>query len=137
MLTGSPTDRELERKAYVASLLSRTPAEIAEEDFLYVESRRIEQNYHKIAAERAELLHLLGGRDGIGMSGSGAQSGLAGFGQGGMGGKEADRRRKGPGWDYAGSANALPEGWAGEGSKRRATAEEGEPARVVEYEGVC
>ncbi|BGP04839.1 SWR1-complex protein 4 [Rhodotorula toruloides] len=116
-------NRELERKAYVASLLSRTPAEIAEEDFLYVESRRIEQNYHKIAAERAELLHLLGGRDGIGASGSGAQ-GLAGLGQGGMGGKEAERRRKGPGWDYAGSANALPEGWAGEGSKRRATAEE-------------
>ncbi|GAA6050472.1 hypothetical protein JCM3770_002613 [Rhodotorula araucariae] len=118
--------RELERKAYLRSLLSRTAAQIAEEDFLYLESRRIEQNYHKIAAERAELLHLLGGREGVGVSSTGVQLGVGGGAKGAsMTAKEAERKRKGgPGWEFVGSANALPEGWAGEGSKRKATAAE-------------
>ncbi|GAA6001875.1 hypothetical protein JCM10207_002360 [Rhodosporidiobolus poonsookiae] len=112
--------RELERKAYIRSLLERTPAQVAEEDFLYVESRRIEQNYHKIAAERAELLRLLGGRDGVGVSGSGAQVGLGGAGVP----LAAEKKRKGPGWEVGGPGIGLPEGWAGEGSKRKATAAE-------------
>ncbi|GAA5834378.1 hypothetical protein JCM9279_004300 [Rhodotorula babjevae] len=119
--------RELERKAYLRSLLSRTAAQIAEEDFLYLESRRIEQNYHQVAAERAELLRLVGGREGVGVSSSGGvQLGVGGGAKGASAAaREADRKRKGgPGWDYVGSANALPEGWAGEGSKRRATAAE-------------
>ncbi|GAA5832152.1 hypothetical protein JCM11251_004258 [Rhodosporidiobolus azoricus] len=122
-------NRELERKAYLRSLLERTPAEIAEEDFLYVESRRIEQNYHRIAAERAELLHLLAGRDGVGVSNSGVQLGVGGgakgvAGVGGMGQNGIDKKRKGPGWEVGGPGIGLPEGWAGEGSKRKQTAAE-------------
>ncbi|BGP12758.1 hypothetical protein JCM10213_007273 [Rhodosporidiobolus nylandii] len=120
-------NRELERKAYLRSLLERTPAEIAEEDFLYVESRRIEQNYHKIAAERAELLHLLGGRDGVGVAQMGSGLQLAGAaGAKGLPGAPGlpDKKRKGPGWEVGGPGIGLPEGWAGEGSKRKATAAE-------------
>ncbi|GAA5980260.1 hypothetical protein JCM10908_001592 [Rhodotorula pacifica] len=118
-------NRETERKAYLRSLLSRTPAQIAEEDFLYVESRRIEQNYHKIASERAELLHLLGGREGLGIVGSGMQLGVGGGAKGiSQSAKDAEKRKKGPGWEMVAGVNALPEGWAGEGSKRRITAAE-------------
>ncbi|BGP52924.1 hypothetical protein JCM8202_004005 [Rhodotorula sphaerocarpa] len=115
-------NRELERKAYLRSLLFRTPAQIAEEDFLYIESRRIEQNYHKIASERAELLHLLGGREGLGIAGSSVQLGVGGGAKGlSQGAKDADKKRKGPGWEMVAGVNALPEGWAGEGSKRKNT----------------
>ncbi|GAA5866151.1 hypothetical protein JCM3774_004099 [Rhodotorula dairenensis] len=118
-------NRETERKNYLRSLLSRTPAQIAEEDFLYVESRRIEQNYHKIASERAELLHLLGGREGVGIVGSGVQLGVGGGARGiSQSAKDAEKRKKGPGWEMVAGVNALPEGWAGEGSKRRITAAE-------------
>ncbi|GAA5887666.1 hypothetical protein JCM5296_004452 [Sporobolomyces johnsonii] len=115
--------RELERKAYLRSLLSRTPAQIAEEDFLYVESRRIEQNYHKIAAERADLLRLLGGREGVGVTGTGVQLGVGGGAKGASAtAQAADKKKKMPGWEFEGNGNGLPEGWAGEGSKRKATA---------------
>ncbi|POY71414.1 hypothetical protein BMF94_5726 [Rhodotorula taiwanensis] len=118
-------NRELERKAYLRSLLSRTPAQIAEEDFLYIESRRIEQNYHNIASERAELLHLLGGREGIGKTASGGQAGAGGGLKGlSQSAKEAEKKKRGPGWEMVAGVNALPEGWAGEGSKRRITAAE-------------
>lgn len=121
------SDRELERKAYLRSLLFRTPAQIAEEDFLYIESRRIEQNYHKIASERAELLHLLGGREGLGIAGSSVQLGVGGGAKGlSQGAKDADKKRKGPGWEMVAGVNALPEGWAGEGSKRKNTPAEGQ-----------
>ena len=124
-------DRETERKNYLRSLLSRTPAQIAEEDFLYVESRRIEQNYHKIASERAELLHLLGGREGVGIAGSGVQLGVGGGVKGlSQSAKDAEKRKKGPGWEMVAGVNALPEGWAGEGSKRRITAAEGAFASI-------
>ncbi|GAA96767.1 uncharacterized protein L969DRAFT_90693 [Mixia osmundae IAM 14324] len=53
--------REIARKAYLTTMLSRTPAQIAEEDFLYVESRRLEQNYAKHQRDRENLLRLLGG----------------------------------------------------------------------------
>ncbi|GAA5994970.1 Swc4p [Rhodotorula paludigena] len=119
-------NRELERKAYLRSLLDRTPAQVAEEDFLYLESRRIEQNYNRIASERADLLHLLGGREGVGVASSGVQLGVGGGAKGAVGSSKdmQNRRKSGPGWDYVGSPNALPEGWAGEGSKRKATAAE-------------
>ncbi|GAA5850157.1 hypothetical protein JCM8547_001025 [Rhodosporidiobolus lusitaniae] len=119
-------NRELERKAYLRSLLERTPAQVAEEDFLYVESRRIEQNYHKIAAERAELLHLLAGRVGVGVSPGGVQLGVGGGAKGAAGGAGVldPKKRKGPGWEFGGPGIGLPEGWAGEGSKRKATAAE-------------
>ncbi|GAA5923021.1 Swc4p [Sporobolomyces koalae] len=118
-------DRELERKAYLRSLLDRTPAQIAEEDFLYVESRRIEQNYHKIAAERADLLSLLGGRDAVGINlNSGIQIGSNGTTVKGTAaaGPSTFNKKKMTGWEIEGNGNGLPEGWAGEGSKRKATA---------------
>ncbi|GAA5980218.1 hypothetical protein JCM11641_005510 [Rhodosporidiobolus odoratus] len=118
-------NRELERKSYLRSLLERTPAQIAEEEFLYVESRRIEQNYHKIAAERAELLHILGGRDGVDVPQNGTmQLGVGGVKVGVPGMGLPDKKRKGPGWEVGGPGIGLPEGWAGEGSKRKATAAE-------------
>ncbi|GAA5887582.1 hypothetical protein JCM6882_001457 [Rhodosporidiobolus microsporus] len=120
-------NRELERKAYLRSLLERTPAQVAEEDFLYVESRRIEQNYHKIAAERAELLHLLAGRDGVGVANTGVQLGVGGGAKGVAGAgvpNGFEKKRKGPGWEVGGPGIGLPEGWAGEGSKRKQTAAE-------------
>ncbi|GAA6032693.1 hypothetical protein JCM8097_000745 [Rhodosporidiobolus ruineniae] len=124
-------NRELERKAYLRSLLERTPAQIAEEDFLYVESRRIEQNYHKIAAERAELLHLLAGREGVGVpAGAGMQVGVGGGAKGVAGGMVGGvpglpvKKQKGPGWEVGGPGIGLPDGWAGEGSKRKQTAAE-------------
>ncbi|KAM0793439.1 hypothetical protein ACM66B_000884 [Microbotryomycetes sp. NB124-2] len=115
-------NRETERKAYLRSLLSRTPQQIADEDFLYIESRRLEQSYNKMAAERAELLKILGGREGIGAQG-GVQVG-AGGGIKGANIRDGDRKRKSqPGWEFEGLNGAgLPEGWAGEGSKRKATA---------------
>ncbi|KAK4055236.1 swr complex subunit [Microbotryomycetes sp. JL201] len=115
-------NRETERKAYLRSLLSRTPQQIADEDFLYIESRRLEQSYNKMAAERAELLKILGGREGIGAQG-GVQVG-AGGGVKGANVRDGDRKRKSqPGWEFEGLNGAgLPEGWAGEGSKRKATA---------------
>ena len=54
-------NREVQRKAYLRSLMHRTPAQIQEEEFLYVESRRLEQTYAKTTREREDLLRLLGG----------------------------------------------------------------------------
>lgn len=42
-------------------LLKLTPEQLAEEEFLYTESRRLEQTYNKTAREREELWRLLGG----------------------------------------------------------------------------
>ncbi|EPQ27444.1 uncharacterized protein PFL1_06888 [Pseudozyma flocculosa PF-1] len=53
--------REVERKKALARLYTRTPAQLAEEEALYVEVRRIEQNEARFASEREELLRLLGG----------------------------------------------------------------------------
>lgn len=127
--------RELERKAYLSSLLSRTAAQVAEEDFLYIESRRLEQSYNKITSERAQLLKILGGREGVGPQG-GVQVGVGGGVKGmvggavGMngGGAAAERKKKGQvGWDYEGlDGGGLPDGWAGEGSKRKATVAQGQ-----------
>lgn len=126
-------NREVDRKAYLRSLLSRTPQQIAEEEFLYVESRRLEQAYSRISREREDLLRILGGREGIGTHG-GIQVGVGG-GAGGGGDKgrasaapaaanaAAEKKNKKAGWDYEGlNGGGLPEGWQGEGSKRKATA---------------
>jgi DNA methyltransferase 1-associated protein 1 len=106
---------------------------VAEEDFLYIESRRLEQSYNKIAAERADLLKILGGREGIGAHG-GVQVGVGG-GVKGAAVKDAgqERKKKGQtGWEFEGlNGGGLPEGWAGEGSKRKATAEQGK-CKVIE-----
>lgn len=126
---GGFTARELERKSYLKSLLSRTPQQIAEEDFLYVESRRLEQSYHKIVEERRELLKILGGRDGVGMNMNAAANGVNSLGGGGIKGQgvlqQQVSKKKMTGWEFEGNGNGLPEGWAGEGSKRKATAAQG------------
>ncbi|KIL70187.1 hypothetical protein M378DRAFT_183754 [Amanita muscaria Koide BX008] len=54
-------ERELTRKKYLRSLDNRTPEQIAEEEALYVEIRRLEQNERKFKKERDELLRTLAG----------------------------------------------------------------------------
>ncbi|KAI0690396.1 hypothetical protein BC835DRAFT_1364881 [Cytidiella melzeri] len=52
-------EREITRKGYVASLETRTAAEIAEEEALYIELRRLEQNERRFKKDRDELLRTL------------------------------------------------------------------------------
>ncbi|GAV55825.1 hypothetical protein ZYGR_0AY02180 [Zygosaccharomyces rouxii] len=54
-----PKEKELERKKYLQRLLSRSAAEIAEEEALIVESRKFEMAAKKTLNERESLLRLL------------------------------------------------------------------------------
>ena len=54
-----PASRERERKAYLGRLLSRSAAEIAEEEALVIESRKFEMGARKMLQEREALLRLL------------------------------------------------------------------------------
>ncbi|PFH51350.1 hypothetical protein AMATHDRAFT_142666 [Amanita thiersii Skay4041] len=54
-------DRELMRKKYLLSLESRPPEQIVEEEALYIEVRRLEQNERKFKKEREDLLRTLAG----------------------------------------------------------------------------
>jgi hypothetical protein len=56
-------EREMMRKNYIASLEDRTPDEIAEEEALFVELKRLEQNERKFRKERDDLLRTLLGVD--------------------------------------------------------------------------
>ncbi|KAF8165527.1 SWR1-complex protein 4 [Crassisporium funariophilum] len=56
-------ERELTRKKYLLSLENRTPAQIAEEEALYVEIKRLEQTERKFKKERDGLLRTLAGID--------------------------------------------------------------------------
>lgn len=59
-------ERETTRKKYVTSLESRTAEQIAEEEALYIELKRLEQNERKFKREREELLRtLLGVESGL------------------------------------------------------------------------
>ena len=49
------------RKKYIASLENRTPEQIAEEEALYIEIKRLEQSERRFAREREELLRVLAG----------------------------------------------------------------------------
>ncbi|KAG0325473.1 swr complex subunit [Podila humilis] len=69
-------DRETERKRNLEILNTRTPEQIEEEEALYLEARRIEQNEKKITKERENLLRLLNTRDIYGPGGP-ASAGLA------------------------------------------------------------
>ncbi|RUP45175.1 LOW QUALITY PROTEIN: hypothetical protein BC936DRAFT_148522 [Jimgerdemannia flammicorona] len=79
--------RETERKKNLSILFNRTPEQIEEEEALYIESRRIEQNEKKLAKEREGLLKFLQTHDimqtgplpspGLGGMGPGGQSGVA------------------------------------------------------------
>ncbi|KAN0065675.1 swr complex subunit [Thecaphora frezii] len=100
--------REVERKKALARLYTRTPAQLAEEEALYVEVRRIEQNEARFASEREELLRLLGGWESlpnsaphsVAAAGSGVPALLAigsdeaGGASGSADGKRAQKRRK-------------------------------------------
>ncbi|CDU24489.1 related to SWC4-component of the Swr1p complex [Sporisorium scitamineum] len=92
--------REVERKKAVARLYTRTPEQLAEEEALYVEIRRIEQNEAKYASEREELLRLLGGWESLPSSSPHAVA-AAGSGIASLLGSEEDQTAKG----RAGGAN--------------------------------
>ncbi|KAG0310205.1 swr complex subunit [Dissophora globulifera] len=70
-------NREVERKKNLEILNTRTPEQIEEEEALYLEARRIDQNERKITRERENLLRLLSTRDMYGIGGP-ASAGLAG-----------------------------------------------------------
>lgn len=59
----SNADREKMRKNYIASLEDRTSEEIAEEEALFIELKRLEQNERKFRKERDDLLRTLLGVD--------------------------------------------------------------------------
>ncbi|KAK9246116.1 hypothetical protein V1506DRAFT_536308 [Lipomyces tetrasporus] len=52
-------DKEVMRKQYLERLLSRSPAEIAEEERLILEYRRLQESSKKLVQDRKELLRLL------------------------------------------------------------------------------
>lgn len=54
-------EREKTRKMYVASLFARTPEQIAEEEALYVEIKKLEQKERRFAKERDELMKVVAG----------------------------------------------------------------------------
>ncbi|KAJ6628801.1 hypothetical protein B0H10DRAFT_1777446 [Mycena sp. CBHHK59/15] len=56
-------EREVLRKKYVASLENRTPEQIAEEEALYMEIKRLEQNERRFKRERDDLLLTIAGID--------------------------------------------------------------------------
>jgi DNA methyltransferase 1-associated protein 1 len=56
-------DREVTRKKYLVSLENRTPEQIAEEEALYIEIKRLEQNERRFKRERDDLLRTLVGID--------------------------------------------------------------------------
>ena len=55
------SEREITRKKYISSLENRTPEQIVEEEALYIEIKRLEQNERKFRKERDELLRTLAG----------------------------------------------------------------------------
>jgi hypothetical protein len=56
-------ERELTRKKYITSLENRTPEQVAEEEALYIEIKKLEQTERRFKKEREDLLRLLGGVD--------------------------------------------------------------------------
>lgn len=52
-------EREVTRKKYLASLASRTPDEVAEEEALYIELKRLEQNERAFRFEREALMRTM------------------------------------------------------------------------------
>jgi len=65
LITKSPThcciENERRRKAYIESLDARTPEQIAEENALFMQLKKLEQTERKFKAERDLLLLKLGG----------------------------------------------------------------------------
>lgn len=76
------TEREVARKTYANSLYQLSPAQIAEEEALYLECKRMEQQERKFKSERDDLMRMLGGFE----SGLVGLPGRAGEGGGGAAG---------------------------------------------------
>ncbi|CAH7675560.1 hypothetical protein PPACK8108_LOCUS10578 [Phakopsora pachyrhizi] len=53
--------KEYDRKKHLKSLFERSADQVAQEEFLYVEARRLEQNSLKRSRNREELMKLIGG----------------------------------------------------------------------------
>lgn len=53
------TEREITRKQYLRSLENRTPEQIAEEEALYLELKRLEQTERQFKKDRDDLLRTL------------------------------------------------------------------------------
>jgi len=86
-------EREVTRKKYLASLASRTPAQIAEEEALFIEVKRLEQTERRFKKDREELLRTL----------AGVESGLEGLAvddDGPMGNGELLKKKKKHGSDW-------------------------------------
>lgn len=62
-LNNLSTEREVMRKRYLQSLEDRTPKELAEEEALYIELKRIEQNEKRFKQDRDRLLRTLLGAE--------------------------------------------------------------------------
>lgn len=62
-LTNLSTEREVMRKKYLSSLENRAPKELAEEEALYIELKRIEQNEKRFKQDRDRLLRTLLGAE--------------------------------------------------------------------------
>ena len=58
-LLSFPKEKEVQRKAYLSRLLSRTSAEVAEEEALVIEAKKFEMAAKKTSVEREQLLQLL------------------------------------------------------------------------------
>ena len=56
-------ERELLRKRYVANLETRTPEQKVEEEALFIELKRLEQNERRFKKDRDELLRTLAGME--------------------------------------------------------------------------
>lgn len=56
-------EREKERKEYVEQLFSRSPAQIVEEEAMYVEAKRMQANEKTWRTEREALIRTLSGMD--------------------------------------------------------------------------
>lgn len=56
-------EREVTRKKYIANLEDRTPEQRVEEEALFIEIKRLEQNERRFKRERDELLRTLAGID--------------------------------------------------------------------------
>ncbi|KAJ3989587.1 hypothetical protein F5890DRAFT_1400578 [Lentinula detonsa] len=56
-------EKEILRRKYVASLANRTPEQIQEEEALYIEIKRLEQNERQFKRDRENLLRTIAGVD--------------------------------------------------------------------------
>lgn len=118
--------REVERKKLLQRLFTRTPAQLAEEEALYVEARRLEQNEAKFAADREDLLKLLGGWERVpAVSGSLIAEAGAGVGQGTSSVPGAPGSLAAGGGDEGGASSAASDGKRGGMKRRRINEDDG------------